>query len=123
MLHRQSYQKEAEILIQPTNTKNSYSQSTIQRYRTEDGHGPKIYPCGHEVYSLLQQREISQNHDIINDLITGLKRFDKGYTEAVQGLRALIENSSGTWLSVNLQAGSNLRNDLVWPAGNVTLRK
>lgn len=46
-----------------------------------------------------------------------MKRFDKDYTEVVQGLRALTENSAGTLLSVNLQAGSNLRNDLVWPAG------
>lgn len=105
MLHRQSYQKEAETLIQPINTKNSYLQSTIQRTRTEDGHGPKIHPCGHEVYSLLQQRETSQNHDIINDLITGLKRFDKGYTEAVQGLRALTENSAGTLIAQRKPAG------------------
>lgn len=88
-------------------------QSTSQRYRTEDGHGPKIYPHGHEVYGLLQHRDI-QNHDIINDLITGLIRATQ---RLPRGLRALTDNSAGPLLSVNLQAGSNLRNDLVWPAG------
>lgn len=66
MLQTRSYQKEAGTRIQPTNTKNSYLQSTTSEVQTEDGHGPEIYGHGDEVYSLFQHRDISKKNYEIN---------------------------------------------------------